>query len=199
MGKINYTEYDGYYFTSDEGIRYNLYEGLTMNGENRKRSDTIFIVLDDYEEVNSEVLGMLYGADSFEEDEYYRKDLEEDINYIVNRYEATHPSTIKEIRKGHSFADDEEKMVDFLQMPKWEFLTSYSYLSEKDYDETVKEVARKIANTKKAPTNLYDELCSTLTDFENCEDNDTEDGYLSDGEWLDIFYNLCVKLQRAMN
>ena len=148
MEKINYTEYDGYYFTSDEGIRYNLYEGVTMNGKNRKSSDIIFIVLDDYEEANSEVLGMLYGAHMFEEDEYDRKDMEGDIDYIVKRYEATHQGTIKEIRKGHHFADDEEKMVDFLQLPKWEFLASYNYLSENDYNATVEEVAKRIVNMK---------------------------------------------------
>ena len=45
---------------------------------------------------------------------------------------------------------------------------------------------------------FYDELCRLLTDFENalkyCNDAD----YMSDGEWLDEFYELCVKLQRDM-
>lgn len=37
---------------------------------------------------------------------------------------------------GH-FADDEEKMADFKILTKEEFLASYSYLTEKDYDLTV--------------------------------------------------------------
>ena len=45
---------------------------------------------------------------------------------------------------------------------------------------------------------LYDELCATLIDFETAPTEDTEEGWLSDGEWLDVFYNLCVKLQREM-
>ena len=35
------------------------------------------------------------------------------------------------------FADDEEKMVDFKILSKEEFLSSYSYLTEEEYDMTV--------------------------------------------------------------
>lgn len=52
---------------------------------------------------------------------------------------------------------------------------------------------------KKLSEELYDELCKTLTDFETAPTDDLEDGWLSDGEWLDTFYYLCVKLQREMN
>ena len=38
-----------------------------------------------------------------------------------------------------SFIDDYDKMKDFFAMDKDDFLTSYSYLSEKEYDETLKE------------------------------------------------------------
>ena len=41
---------------------------------------------------------------------------------------------------------------------------------------------------------LYDELCKTLTDWENRKDDD----YLSDTEWLDVFYDLCVRMQREL-
>lgn len=44
------------------------------------------------------------------------------------------------------FCDDEEKMVDFKTLTKEEFLFSYSYLTEEEYDATVrrvKEEARK--------------------------------------------------------
>lgn len=36
-----------------------------------------------------------------------------------------------------SFIDDKEKMVDFKNLTKEEFLKSYSYLTEKEYDATV--------------------------------------------------------------
>ncbi len=38
-----------------------------------------------------------------------------------------------------SFTDDEEKMRDFYILSKQEFLQSYSYLTELEYDLTVKE------------------------------------------------------------
>ena len=37
------------------------------------------------------------------------------------------------------FTDDEEKMRDFYILSKQEFLQSYSYLTELEYDLTVKE------------------------------------------------------------
>lgn len=52
--------------------------------------------------------------------------------------------------------------------------------------------------TKLFPESMYDELCKTLTDFENATDDDTDDDWMSDGEWLDVFYDLCVKLQRSV-
>lgn len=45
---------------------------------------------------------------------------------------------------------------------------------------------------------LYTKLCNTLTDFENSTDDFNDDDYLSDGEWLDEFYNLCVQLKNDM-
>ena len=39
------------------------------------------------------------------------------------------------------FTDDKEKMKDFYILSKAEFLQSYSYLTEREYDLTQKEVA----------------------------------------------------------
>ena len=39
-----------------------------------------------------------------------------------------------------NFLDDEEKMKDFYELTKEEFLTSYSYLTEEEYDNTAKLV-----------------------------------------------------------
>ena len=41
------------------------------------------------------------------------------------------------------FVDDSEKMKDFMQLSKAEFLESYSYLTEEEYDETVKSLLHK--------------------------------------------------------
>tara|TARA_R110002020_G_scaffold438919_1_gene649394 strand:+ start:828 stop:1094 length:267 start_codon:yes stop_codon:yes gene_type:complete len=38
-----------------------------------------------------------------------------------------------------SFIDDKEKMIDFYILSKQEFLQSYSYLTELEYDLTAKE------------------------------------------------------------
>jgi hypothetical protein len=38
------------------------------------------------------------------------------------------------------FSDDDEKMADFEILTKEEFLTSYSYLTEQEYDNTKREV-----------------------------------------------------------
>jgi len=50
----------------------------------------------------------------------------------------------------------------------------------------------------KFPETMYNELCKTLTEFENSTDNETDEEWLSDGEWLDVFYELCVKLQNSV-
>ena len=39
-----------------------------------------------------------------------------------------------------NFLDDDEKMADFEILTRKEFLTSYSYLTEEEYDNTKREV-----------------------------------------------------------
>ncbi len=43
--------------------------------------------------------------------------------------------TIKEATKMNNFLDDEAKMRDFYKLSKDEFLASYSYLTEQEWDE----------------------------------------------------------------
>ena len=40
------------------------------------------------------------------------------------------------------FMSDQEKMVDFFILSKEDFLASYSYLTDEDYEATVKEVIK---------------------------------------------------------
>ena len=42
-----------------------------------------------------------------------------------------------------SFISDTEKMVDFFSITKREFLESYSYITEKEYEDTKKEALLK--------------------------------------------------------
>lgn len=44
--------------------------------------------------------------------------------------------------KYRSFIDDKEKMVDFKYLSKEDFLNSYSYLDEIEYDLTLLDVIR---------------------------------------------------------
>lgn len=48
------------------------------------------------------------------------------------------------------------------------------------------------------PESMYDEICFTLTEFENSTNDPDETGWLSDGEWLDVFYNLVCKIQDSI-
>ena len=49
-----------------------------------------------------------------------------------------------------SFTDDKEKMIDFFILSKKEFLKSYSYLTELEYDLTKQEVNTNVwANSHK--------------------------------------------------
>ena len=45
----------------------------------------------------------------------------------------------------HDFCDDEEKMYDFTNLDMDEFLESYSYLTEEEYDLTLCKEILKIA------------------------------------------------------
>ena len=65
--------------------------------------------------------------------------------------------------------------------------------------DTILKMEREANMEKRLSEETYDKLCATLTQFENSTDDPDDKEYLSDGEWLDIFYDLCVKMQREMN
>ena len=44
--------------------------------------------------------------------------------------------------KDVDFSDDKEKMKDFYILSKLEFLKSYSYLTEREYDNTKRRVSK---------------------------------------------------------
>ena len=46
------------------------------------------------------------------------------------------------ISKDVDFIDDKEKMYDFYILSKVEFLKSYSYLTEREYDNTNRRISR---------------------------------------------------------
>ncbi len=93
-------------------------------------------------------------------DREHDKDLmKEDLKMLINRKDEFLFSSIstndyvfrgdegfddicKEILEvnGFSFADDKEKMRDFKELSKEDFLKSYSYITKNDYDWTLREV-----------------------------------------------------------
>jgi hypothetical protein len=65
---------------------------------------------------------------------------------------------MKNIYATANFIDDEEKMRDFYELTKEEFLFSYSYLTEEEYDNTAKLVAEKEKEFEEV-MNHYDDGC----------------------------------------
>lgn len=49
---------------------------------------------------------------------------------------------------------------------------------------------------KQISEETYDKLCALLTDFENDNADEDDENYMSDGEWLDCFYDMCAKIQK---
>lgn len=67
--------------------------------------------------------------------------------------------------KPEGFSDDEEKMKDFYSLPKAEFLASYSYLTEEEYNTTLKKLIHlNITNSlfKEALEQLSDECLGKI-------------------------------------
>jgi len=78
------------------------------------------------------------------------------MDFIANSYDKDR-HTIQDCWEGHKqcckdndnqeegfdFLDDWQKMVDYFQMSKEEFLKFYCYLSEKDYEATDDKVVRQ--------------------------------------------------------
>ena len=56
-----------------------------------------------------------------------------------------------------SFIGDREKMRDFFRISKQEFLQSYSYLTEKEYNATVIDCLKRI-RTKRIYGNLKNKM-----------------------------------------
>jgi transposase-like protein len=70
------------------------------------------------------------------------------------------------------FNEDKEKMRDFEEISKEEFLLTYSYLTEKEYDDTLKEVNNQIEKPLNCP-NCKQTL--TLTELNSKYNNDIYD------------------------
>ena len=67
--------------------------------------------------------------------------------------------------KGVHFADELHKIVDMIKTSEDDFLNSYSYLSKKDYDETIKFILNLIKDhwQKKYPKHVLKEVIDVDT------------------------------------
>ena len=64
-----------------------------------------------------------------------------------------------------NFINDKEKMRDFKELSKEEFLSSYSYLTKQEYDNTAREMLKKLYERLKQ---IDDELTLEYEDGETC-------------------------------
>jgi hypothetical protein len=97
MSRLYKTD-DGYEYESDNGIKYSLYEGVSIEGKRKVSSDICYIVLDNYEDIDIENINVnwFFGATFIEEAE---EDIKEIIDGFVNDYEKSHPKIVKAIGK----------------------------------------------------------------------------------------------------
>ena len=95
MGKLVYDKRNGYSYVSDNGIKYNLLEGMSYQGNST--SDILFIMLDygnnlsDLVEANDFLVGWFYGAGDCVDENY--------ISRYVNLYENKHPEIVNCFKK----------------------------------------------------------------------------------------------------
>lgn len=82
-----------YTFMSDSGLKYSLYEGLTINDGTRHTSDIVFIVLDLYD-THPMFVDFWYGATLIDFSEPNRDDLLKDISARVNKWELENKDKI---------------------------------------------------------------------------------------------------------
>lgn len=98
-------DYGYFYYVSDNGLKYELLEGVTMGcyNANSCTSDICFILLDTsddprlLEKEDDRTVGWFYGATDIKIDD----DTEETIKYYVDIYEKNHPDIV-ELYKGVS-------------------------------------------------------------------------------------------------
>lgn len=82
-----------------------------------------------------------YDVENWDELDKYQKE-----DCVFFEYQKLKNAQIENSNETAHFLSDAEKMRDFKELTKEEFLASYSYLTEKEYDATVREVAQRIAD-----------------------------------------------------
>lgn len=81
-------------------------------------------------------------------------DFTADLKYVCKECRRKLANTYKELanlpkKEVKSFADDSDKVLDLFLLSKEEFLKSYSYITEEEYDNTVKVLKENIGKKGK--------------------------------------------------
>lgn len=85
-----------YIFVSDSGLKYSLYEGLTISDAQRCTSDIVFIVLDLYD-THPMFVDFWYGATLIDFSEPNKDTTLKDISVRVNKWEQENKDKIKDL------------------------------------------------------------------------------------------------------
>ena len=67
------------------------------------------------------------------------------------------------MKENYNFIDDSEKMKDFVKLTKEEFLKSYSYLTEEEYDETARILLDKCLENYQIIQ--FKDMCESNVDY----------------------------------
>lgn len=92
MGYIT-SNRDGDLFVSDNGVKYELLEGITMNG--KFTSDIFYVMFTSYDCGFSDCVGFSFGASFYKEPEWVQW-----IDDKVNKWEQEHKDILEGIRSG---------------------------------------------------------------------------------------------------
>ena len=132
----------------------------TMQVYDENGNNELFTIYDNYGEIIEYQKGQI--RDDI-------KDIGIDEHYL-NEYafcylgmEVEYDNAIDEINRELSFIDDKAKMYDFTKLSKYEFLKSYSYINEREYDATQYVYENMGKEEKETIDNI------TLADVKECE------------------------------
>lgn len=145
MGRL-YQGMEDWIYESDNGIEYSILEGIGNGKERSYTSDIAFVILDEYLEDNipTTFVGFWYGYSEIGKDEYFDNSIAE----LVEEFERTHPSIVKALGEPRPFAENKELLQSFFSLTKAEFLSTFDDIRERDYDETAKIVAERVASIR---------------------------------------------------
>lgn len=127
-------------FISDNGIRYSLYEGISIDGSGT--SDIIFIMFDDYPEETTMSVSFLYGATFIRQ-----KDTQCAINESVCNFEINHPEIVEKYG---------------IKKKKYHVVINCSQYAIVEVEATSEEEAKDLA--EEGGTDIYEYLPGTETE-----------------------------------